>query len=132
MPTNPPTAGALRALDPKQPHLQDWEISGPRGLAVYGHDPRLYPANERVCVAQVNPTGEGSPESDQDWALLIATAPDLLTENERLRSGLAALVEAANAGLERLEYLEEKTGYVTAATCREICAALASVRKETT
>ena len=60
------------------PHMRDWTIGGNRGLLVMGFDPNLYPENERVAVAQVNPSGEASPVVDEDWARLIAAAPFLL------------------------------------------------------
>ena len=62
-----------------QPTIGPWEVSEKSPVLVIGYDPRLYPENERVTIARVDPGGDRlDAEIGEANARLIAASPELL------------------------------------------------------
>jgi hypothetical protein len=62
-----------------QPTPGPWEISDKSPVLIVGYDPRLFPENERVTIAKVDPAGDRmDAEIGEANARLIAAAPEML------------------------------------------------------
>lgn len=67
------------------PTIGPWEISKKSPVLVIGYEPRLYPENERVTIARVDPGGDRlDAEIGEANARLISAAPELLRVLKRL------------------------------------------------